>query len=209
MREDIDFRRMPRKLAIQAIGIHPETFDHWVDEGCKPVEGKGQTAFYDLAKIFLWRIEKAENSRKPIKKQPKENKPDSGEMILDPEVILREKIMRQDLRKKTLDNDEREGMLVDKKQMEDRYFRLGRALRDNLMSKDSVYGPQLNMVSGFEASVYLRKEFEKFCNSLSDLNILDDHNLALEFNYYFDLGVKYRDIEIKVINEVKPLTYKD
>lgn len=202
MSDDIDFRRMPRKLAIQAIGIHPETFDHWVDEGCKPVEGKGQTAFYDLAKIFLWRIEKAENSRKPIKKQ-KESKQESGEMILDPEVVLREKIMRQDLRKKTLDNDEREGMLVDKKQMEDRYFRLGRALRDNLMSKDSVYGPQLNMVSGFEASVYLRKEFEKFCNSIADLNLLDDHALALELNDYFNAGMNYRWADVRVVDDQK------
>jgi len=156
-----------------------------------------------LAKIFLWRIEKAENSRKPIKKQPKENKPESGEMILDPEVILREKIMRQDLRKKTLDNDEREGMLVDKKQMEDRYFRLGRALRDNLMSKDSVYGPQLNMVSGFEASVYLRKEFEKFCNSIADLNLLDDHTLALELNDYFNAGMNYRWVDVRVLDDQK------
>lgn len=186
---ELNFKRLPRKLAIQAIGIHPETFDHWVNEGCKPVEGKGQTAYYDLGQIFRWRIEKAENSRKPIKKE--KIKKDDGETVDVSDSKLKELILKEDLRKKKIENDEREGLLVNKKEMEDLFFRMGRALRDNLMSKNTVWGPQLNMVSGFEATTYLRKECEKLCNSLAYLNNISDEELAHEYHEYFMLGFNY------------------
>lgn len=190
MNEEVDFKKMWRKQIIQAIGVHPETFDHWVDEGCPVVEGKGQTALYDLGAVFRWRIEKAEKSRKPIKKEKDEAKGD-GQLIADKEVILRERILVQDLRKKTIENDEREGLLVNKKQMEDLFFRLGRGVRDNLMSKPQIYGPQLEGLSSFEITTYLRKEFEKLCNSLADLNHISDHDYALELHEMFMLGFNY------------------
>lgn len=189
---EINFRAMPRNLMIQALNIHPETFDSWITQGAPIESGKGKTALHDIGKILVWRVEKEKAAKKNLPKPPKEN--DKPEQQSDPEVLIKMKTLEQDLRKKIRENDLADGYLCDKKQTEDRYFRLGRALRDNLMSKDSVWGPSLSMVSGFEASVYLRKEMERFCNSIADLNLLDDEALAREFHEYFMAGVNYKNV---------------
>lgn len=195
-----DPQRMTRQECIRYLDINEETFDNWVEGKCPKILEEGmKKPLFNLGAVVKWRVDKEKKKNKVVKTDSAEGEKTVGDI----EFALREKIMRQDLRKKTIDNDEKEGILVDKKQMEDRYFRLGRALRDNLISKDSVWGPQLSMVSGFEASVYLRKEFEKFCNSIADLNLLDDHTLAIELNDYFNMGMNYRWVDVKVIDDQK------
>lgn len=183
-----DPQRMTRQEMIRYLDINEETFDNWVEGKCpKIVEDGVKKPLFNLGAVVKWRVDREKKKNKVVKADGVEGEKTVGDI----EFALREKILKQDLRKKILDNDEREGFLVDKKQTEDRYFRLGRALRDNLMSKDSVWGPSLSMVSGFEASVYLRKEMERFCNSIADLNLLDDEALAREFHQYFMAGFNY------------------
>lgn len=187
--DEINFRRMTRKQMIQALNIHPETFDAWISQGAPIEEGEGKSAVHDIGRILEWRVERERQSKKNAPKI--KIKKDDGETVDVSDSKLKELILKEDLRKKKIENDEREGLLVNKKEMEDLFFRMGRALRDNLMSKNTVWGPQLNMVSGFEATTYLRKECEKLCNSLAYLNNISDEELAHEYHEYFMLGFNY------------------
>ena len=162
--EKVNFRRMPRNLMIQALDIHPETFDAWVIQGAPIEEGSGRTALHDIGKFLLWRVEKEKASKKNQKKIKVEK--ETGEMISDPEVLLREKILVQDLRKKTLDNDEREGSLVNKKEHENLSYLLGRTFKETLMSQPAIISPQIEMKSAFEINVFLIKCFQNLCNRL-------------------------------------------
>lgn len=182
-----DPSRMTRQECIRYLDILEETFDGWVVRNCPKILVEGQKKpLFNLGKVVKWRIEQEQKKNKVVPKVDGVEK-----TIGEVEFELKEKILKQDLRKKTLENDEREGLLVNKKEMEDLFFRMGRALRDNLMSKNTVWGPQLNMVSGFEATTYLRKECEKLCNSLAYLNNISDEDLAHEYHEYFMLGFNY------------------
>jgi phage terminase Nu1 subunit (DNA packaging protein) len=183
---------MTRKQMIQFLDINPETFDNWCKDLNMPrsnTEPDSKQTWH-LGDVIRWRILKEKQDKKDKKiKEALAKEP--GAIIDDKEAMLREKILVQDLRKKTIENDEREGLLVNKKQMEDLFFRLGRGVRDNLMSKPQVYGPQLEGLTAFDITTYLRKEFEKLCNSLADLNHISDHDYALELHEMFVLGFNY------------------
>lgn len=177
----IDPRKLKRKDLLYFIGVTDDTIEAWINNGC-PVVSDGKNQLFNLPELFKWKILWERGKAK------ESIKPNDG---TDDIVEAKRKIAIQDLRAKKLENDEREGLLVNKKEMEDLFFRMGRALRDNLMSKNTVWGPQLNMVSGFEATTYLRKECEKLCNSLAYLNNISDEELAHEYHEYFMLGFNY------------------
>lgn len=189
--DEFNFRRMTRKQMIQALNVHPETFDAWISQGAPIEEGEGRTALHDIGRILEWRVERERQNKKNSPKIKVKAEEKEENLPPDPEALLKQKIAEQELRKKIRENDLSDGLLVNKKEMEDLFFRMGRALRDNLMSKNTVWGPQLNMVSGFEATTYLRKECEKLCNSLAYLNNISDEELAHEYHEYFMLGFNY------------------
>lgn len=189
--KDIDFRKMTRGQMIQALNIHPETFDAWAIKGAPVEDGEGRSALYDIGKVLEWRVNREKEAKKndPKNKPPKKEPSDES----DPESLLKQKISLQELRKKTRENDEADGLLVNKKEMDNLFFNLGKNLRQNLMSKPPVYGPQCEGKSGFEITNYLLKEFERLLNSISGLEgfIFDDEAQAYELHEMFIKGYNY------------------
>jgi hypothetical protein len=189
--KDVDFRRLPRNLAIQALGCHPETFDAWVMKGLPSVEGTGRAAVYDIGKILDWRVEKEkEKKRQEVKAREKKDKESPGD---DQESGMKYKISLQELRKKTRENDEADGHLVDRYATDNLFFNLGKNIRLNLIPKAHVYGPQCEGKTGFEIATFLLKEFEKLCNSISGLEGFNfsEEALAYEYHEMFMKGFEY------------------
>lgn len=182
MIEQVDPHEMTRKQVIMFLGIHSETFDSWCNDPSMPrlkIDGKVKD-MYRVSDIFKWRLEK----------EKKKGKEADG----DPESVLKQKIGQQELRKKTRENDEADGLLVDKKKMERLYFDLGKNIRQNIMSKPQVYAPECAGKSSFEIMTYLMKEFERLCNGIAGLegiNFKNDIDEAYEYHEMFMKGYDY------------------
>ena len=187
--------RMTRKQMIMFLDIDSGTFDNWMsDLTCPRIEKAGEKNLYHLGDVVRWRIDKEKQDKKQKRAVQSASIDDKKKDDASPIFAIEDKIKVQELRKKTRENDEADGLLVDKKKMEDLFYNLGRAVRENIMSKPQVYGPMLDMKTGFEVTTYLIKEFEKLCNSIAGLEVLkirDLHDQAIELNDMFIKGYNY------------------
>lgn len=155
-KETLSPERLNKQKLSYMIGISINSINDWVEaKGC-PCQREGNELIFSLPEVFEWRIK---YEKKNIKEANAKAKDEAGitKGGLDPVEFER-------CRKLKLENDEKEGLLVDKKQMENQYFNLGKTIKDNLISKPPIWAPQLEMKSSFEIMTLLRKYIEQFCN---------------------------------------------
>ena len=158
-----DPQRMTRQEMIRYLDINEETFDNWVEGKCPKILEEGmKKPLFNLGAVVKWRVDKEKKKNKVVKTDSAEGEKTAGDI----EFALREKILTQDLRKKTLDNDEKEGSLVNKKEHENLSYLLGRTFKETLMSQPAIISPQIEMKSAFEINVFLIKCFQNLCNRL-------------------------------------------
>lgn len=157
-KNEINFKMLTRSQLILCFDVTGDTIDNWVELGMEMIISNG-SKFYDSGKVFKWRLDR-ETSK--IKSKAPLN---DGEIDID--EAKRQDVL-ESLRKKRIENDESEKILINFSEANKRFSDLAILVKTSMLNIPPVISANLEGKSAFEIENRLRKEIEKSLNSLSD-----------------------------------------
>lgn len=151
----LNFDMLSRRQVILCFDVTGDTIDNWIELGM-PVNIDDT---FSISKCFKWRLDREAN-----KIRVKEILP-TGEIDIDE---ARRLDVIESARKKKIENDLNEGLLVNKGDADKLFYNLGVSFKSAMLNFIPSVSPILVGKSQFEIETIIRKQVERSLNEFAD-----------------------------------------